>query len=439
VRENQRDVGLVRAVGPWALAASTVNIVIGAGIFLVPGQIAACIGPYAPLAYLACAVVIGAVTICFAEGGSRVPTSGGPVGCIDAAFGPLCGYIAGALMWVGDALACGSVAAALADAIASLAPHTWTTAVRVGSVIATIAGIALVNVGGVQRGTRLINAMTIAKLVPLAVFVIVGAGAVQGAHLLQGNASRGADVGRALILAVFAFTGMEVSLNASGEVAQPARTIPRALAIAMTSVTLLYIAVQVVAQGILGTALAQSSVPLADAMARINPGLRALMLFGAAMSMFGWLASDLLGSPRMLFALGRDGTLPRILGRLHPRTHAPYVAILAYATIAMALALSGTFVELAVLSTLTSAALYIGGSAAAWTLARRGVALAGTPLNFRWLTLAALIGSGGMLLMIALASRTEILGLLGLMAVAAVTYLVLARLRSSASVLQRIP
>jgi amino acid transporter len=86
---TSRDEGLVRKVGPWGLAASIVSIVVGAGIFAVPGALAKAVGPYAPLAFLACGLAIGAVAICFAEGGSRMPTSGGVYGYIESAFGPL--------------------------------------------------------------------------------------------------------------------------------------------------------------------------------------------------------------------------------------------------------------------------------------------------------------------------------------------------------------
>jgi APA family basic amino acid/polyamine antiporter len=104
---TSRDDGLVRKVGPWGLAASVVGIVVGAGIFAVPGALAAAVGPYAPFAFLVCGLAIGAVAICFAEGGSRMPTSGGVYGYIEAAFGPLTGYVAGMLLLVGDVLACG--------------------------------------------------------------------------------------------------------------------------------------------------------------------------------------------------------------------------------------------------------------------------------------------------------------------------------------------
>jgi amino acid transporter len=221
---------------------------------------------------------------------------------------------------------------------------------------------------------------------------------------------------------------MEASLCASGEVMQPNRTIPRALTIAVLSTTVLYIAIQLIAQGILGPSLANSKVPLADAMAHIHPALRVVMFAGTAFSMVGWLSSDMLGSPRQLFAFARDGLLPRVLGKLHPRSHAPYAAILCYSAIAIVLALTGTFAELVVLSTLASAALYIAGCAASWVLARRGVALSGPPLNFRFLGVAAVIGISSMLSLIALGSHQEIVGLASLIAASVLLYLIQARI-----------
>jgi hypothetical protein len=103
------------------------------------------------------------------------------------------------------------------------------------------------------------------------------------------------------------------------------------------------------------------------------------------------------------------------------------VAILCYSTIAIVLALTGTFAELVVLSTLAIAALYTAGCAASWVLARRGVALSGAPLNFRFLGVAAVVGISGMLALIALGSRQEIIGLAMLIGVSILLYLVQAR------------
>ena len=425
--ENRRDEGLMHAVGPWGLAAAIVNAVVGAGIFAVPASLAGSVGPYAPIAFLVCALVIGSIAICFAEGGSRVPTSGGAYGYIETAFGPLAGYVSGTLLWFSDLLACGGIAAALGDVAASLVAPEWRSVVRTVVVVTSIAGVAAVNLRGVAHGARLVMVAAIVKLIPLVVFVLAGLSAIDSANFSSSSPVATHEIGRALILALFTFTGMEVSLCASGEVTQPSRTIPRAIGIAMLSLTLVYVAIQVVAQGILGPALAQSSAPLADAMARISPALRVLMLIGAAVSMLGWIGSDILSTPRVLFAFARDGLMPRALGRVHARTSAPHVAVLSYAFVAIVLALTGTFAELAVLATLLVAVPYVGGCAAAWRLSKRGVALAGAPLNFRFLGAAATVGIVSMIALVALAAPMEILGLVASIVIAAVIYLVQTR------------
>lgn len=433
---SQRDAGLSRTLGPWSLAANIISMIIGAGIFVVPGALAASMGAYAPLAFLGGGIAIGAVALCFAEGGSRIPTSGGAYGYIEAALGPLAGYVAGTLLWLGDALACGSVAAALADTVVTFLPPQVKLAAHAMVIVCVIGAIAFVNRRGVAQGARLINVATILKLVPLLALVIAGAWAIRGANFAAPVKLDVHATGRGLILAFFALTGMEASLCVSGEVRDPSRTIPRALAIAIGSSVVLYSAIQVVAQGVLGASLSRSTAPLVDAMAHISPSLRALMLAGVAVAMLGWLSSDSLSSPRVLFAFGRDGLLPRALGRVHPRTHAPRTAIVCYATITAAMALLGNFAELAVLATLASAALYIGGCAAAWRLARQGVAEAGAPLNSRWLPAAAAVGIASMTAMIALASRPEIIGLFSLIAASTAVYVLQARLRRAKQLLE---
>ena len=175
MRASQRDTGLLRAVGPVALAASLICQTVGATIFVLPSVLALNVGAYAPLAILGCGLAMGMVAICFAEGGSRVPTSGGAFGYIEAAFGPLAGYVAGTLLWVGNVLACGGVSAALGDVIASLAPPPLAAPVRAAVILAALGSIAAVNTRGVARGAGLIKAATLVKLLPLAIFLAVGA------------------------------------------------------------------------------------------------------------------------------------------------------------------------------------------------------------------------------------------------------------------------
>src|SRR3984957_6268937 len=267
MKATVRDDGLVRKVGPWGLAASIIGIVVGAGIFTVPAALAAAVGSYAPMAFLVCGLVIGAVAICFAEGGSRIPTSGGAYGYVTAAFGPLAGYIAGALLLVGDVLACGGITAALADLCAGIAPKALESSVHATAIVVVIGCVTLINVSGVARAARFVSVTTALKLIPLGIFVVVGCTEIGHPYPVQFQQPAMEGGGRALIFALFAFIGMESPLTASGEVAQPPRNIPLALGVAMASVTLIYIAVQVIAQGILGAQLAHSSAPLAGALA----------------------------------------------------------------------------------------------------------------------------------------------------------------------------
>lgn len=418
-----RDRGLLRAVGSFGLAANITNIVIGAGIFVLPAAMAREVGPAAPLAYLACALAMGAVALCFAEAGSRVPTSGGPYGYAEAAFGPFWGFVTGALVWLGAVLAAGGITSALAEAIGELLPAMAGDVPRTIFIVAILALFAWVNIRGVEPGARLVGVVTVAKLLPLLAVLVVGAMLIDDDNVALPAQPTSDGFGRAMILAIFAFSGMETALGVSGEVRDPSRTVPRALLGAMAFVALLYVSIQLVAQGVLGAALAASSAPLADTLAQASPELRALVLVGTAVSMLGWLAGDMLSAPRLLFAFARDGFLPARLAALNPRTHAPSAAILIHGAIAVALAVTGTFVQLAILATLASAGVYLIGCAAALVLQRRGVATAGTPLDSKANGFAAIIGIASMAWIILQATQPEALGLLATMVLLTLIFL----------------
>jgi amino acid transporter len=424
---GNRDAGLVRVVGPITLAASMISIVVGAGIFVVPAQLSQTMGSLAPLATLGCALVVGAVGLCMAESGTRVPSSGGVYAFVEAAFGRCAGYVGGLLFCLSNVLACAAVSSALGDSVATVVPSSIKQLAHVIVVMGTVGIISAINIAGVGLGSRLVTLVTVLKLLPLMLFIGVGAFALHGRNFAAPATISPAVVAHTLLFALFAFQGFETSLCVSGEVQEPARTIPRAVLLALSAVTLLYIGIQIVAQGILGPTLGHSNVPLADAMGEIDPVLRVVMLAGAAVSMFGWITADLLSSPRILFAFARDGLLPRALGRLNNR-HAPHVAIVGYALLAIGLALSGTFAQLAAPATLVMAVLYVAACAASWKLARNGIAQTGAPLGFKWIGAAASIGSIGMLALIVLAPRKEIVGLLILTGLALFAYVLQTRL-----------
>ena len=376
------DAALLRALGTWALAASIVNVTVGGGIFRLPAVVAGGLGPAAPLAYLVCALVMGLIVICFAEAGSRVSLTGGPYAYVEVAFGAFVGFLAGVLLWLVGTLALAAVSTIFADAVGSLVPALGGPAGRALLLVAVFLVLSWVNVRGVRQGTRLNAVATVAKLLPLLLLVLAGAVAVRAENFTLAAVPRAGDVARTSIVLIFAFAGLESALVPSGEVKDPSRTVPRALFLAMAGITLLYVALQVVSQGVLGPGLATATTPLADAAGvALGPWGRTLLLIGAVVSMFGYVSGMTLAIPRALFAFGRDGFLPRQLAAVHPRFHTPHVAIVVQSFVVCALAVTGTFERLAILANVALLILYAACCAAAWELRRRDVRAGGVPLR----------------------------------------------------------
>ncbi len=423
--ESSRDAGLARHIGPVALGAAVMNGVIGAGIFSLPSAMAQAAGALAALAYIVCAVAMSFVVVCFAEAGSRLPTSGGVYGTVAFAFGPMAGFVCGILTWMASVLACGGIAGALASTLGTMVPALATGLGRAAVILGALGVIAAVNLRGVREAAWFVSGATLVKLVPLVLFVGVGlwvwlAGSVSPGPELHAAPLSG--LAEAVILGVFAFSGMETPLSASGEVANGHRTVPLALFGSMGLVLVLYVAIQLVAQHLLGAGLAGQAAPLAAAAGRVAPVFRLVLVAGAALSMLGWLGSDVLGAPRILFAFARDGLLPRALGRASPTTRAPDVAIMVHVAIAAGLALSGSFTGLVVASTLNTAGLYFLGCGAAWVLHRRGTRMAGEPVDFAMLPIAALAGMIAMVALVCVAPWDEIAGFAAVIAASLALY-----------------
>ncbi len=425
----------MRGIGLLGLAANVVNGVVGVSIFTLPAAVALECGGAAPMAYLACAVIMAGVTACFAEAGSRVPTSGGAYGTVEAAFGPAAGFVTGMLLVVSDVLASGGVAAAIADLAGSVVPVLGVGFGRTGVMLAIYAALSWANLVGVRTTARLIAGATALKLAPLALFILLGVLSI-GQVAPDGPPPTPitlAGFGRGLILTMFAFSGMECALGASGEVRDPARTLPRALFLGMVFVLALYLGVQLSAQHLLGTALAQEAAPLAAAAGRMSAPARLVMLAGGGLSMLAWMAGDVLGTSRMVFAMARDGRLPAWLGHLQPRSRVPARAVLVYVAAGFILAMTGSFLELVVLSSLAIVAVYILACAAAWMLRRRDVARAGTPLRVPGLGVAVGVSLLGMAGMIFSASRAEVGGLAALIAGSLGLYEIMRRVKTERS------
>lgn len=364
--------GLVRAVGVFGLAASIFNVTVGGGIFRLPSGAAAAAGTAAPFVYLICAAVMACVVLCFAEAGSRVPLTGGPYAYVEAVFGRYVGFLSGVLLWMLGTTAVAGVSSAFAEGIGTL---IGLPSIRTPLIIVTFLGLALINIRGVKQGTRLIVVLSIAKLLPLLLFVGIGAFFIMPANLVVEQMPAPSSLARAAIILIFAFSGCESALVPSGEVKEPARTVPRALAIAMIGVTLLYLAVHLVAAGLLGGRLATvPTAPLAFAAEQFmgSPG-RMLLLVGASISMLGYVSGMTLAVPRALWKFAQDGLLPPAIGAIHGTYRTPHVAIVVQTSLVGLLAIFNSFEQLAVISNLAALLLYAACAMATLVLRQRGV------------------------------------------------------------------
>jgi len=378
------DHQLIRAIGVPGLTANIVNSTIGAGIFVLPALVAKGLGSAAPVAFICCAVAMVLFVTCFAIAGSRVSLTGGLYAYVEVAFGRYVGFLAGVLYGITALGAVAGVVNVLVNSIAVIAPFLGLGGMRVIVMIAVYGLLVGINVRGVRGGAGAVTVVTLAKLLPLLLFICAGIFFIHPANLTWSAWPSSKAVGDNVILLIFAFVGIEVALIPSGEVKNPARTVPRSAYLALVVTTIIYITIQLVAQGTLGSDLANyKDAPLAEAAAKFLGNIgRTILIAGATISAFGFVTSDILSSPRMIFAFGRDGALPTFFAHVHPRYRSPDVAIITYAVLAFSLSVTGTFEQLAVLSNVAVLLMYLLCCAGCWFLVQRDVRTEGQPFNF---------------------------------------------------------
>src|SRR6266516_1105998 len=408
---------LRRVIGMRGLAAAIFNITVGAAIFVLPAHMAAGLGAAAPLAYLVCAVATALVALCIAEAGSRVPQSGGPYAYVGTALGPYAGFLCGVLLWLGITLAMGAVATVFADAVGGLLPSLSGPLPRAVLLIAVIASLAVVNIRGAALGSHVSSIATIAKIVPLIAFVALGLSHVRAENLALGSLPSLSRLGESGLLLMFAFFGMESALQVSGEVRDAARAVPRAIALAVTGVGVLYIAVQLVAQGILGSALAApatAKAPLAAAAVQFaGPIGSTLILIAMIVSTFGFMTATMLSTPRTLFALAVDGYLPRPLAVVHRAHHTPHGAI----------AITGTYVKLAIMANVAILLVYLACCLAIVRLRQLDAGAADKPFVMPGGRVVPWVAAGLIVALLARATMEAVLLTGGVMAAASLAFL----------------
>jgi APA family basic amino acid/polyamine antiporter len=358
VPANRSAEGLVRAIGRWSLAALIVNCIIGSGVFGLPSAIAALLGRASILAVLIAALAMGVIMACVAEVSSRFTETGGPYLYAREAFGRFMGIQVAWLLWFVRLTAC----AANANLFVTYLGQFWapaTEAISKRIILSLLIGIlAFINFFGVRSGTRASNAFTAAKLGALGLVCVAGALYLMAAHHVippAGTVANGAQWPSAMVLLIFAYGGFEAALVSAGEAKDPRRDMPFGLFTALITCAVIYGTIQWVVVGILPDP-GHSARPLAD-VARIvfgHIGLGSTGAFvvalGALFSTYGYLSGNMLGTPRITFALAERGDFPAWFGLVHPRFRTPYFSIFVFAVLVWVLAVVGTFAGNATLS-----------------------------------------------------------------------------------------
>jgi basic amino acid/polyamine antiporter, APA family len=418
------DDGLVRSLGLPAMTANAVNCIVASGVFVLPAVVAATIGSAWLIAYLICALAIALVFLSLAEAGSRVSETGGTYRYVDIAFGPYAGMLLGAVLLFSGVASSAAVADVFVGTLGEVMPALHDEPARAGVLVAMYIVLILINIRGVRAGAAVVEVVTLAKLAPLVILVVGGLIALRSQHVVVWGHASIRDIGRAALVLFFAFTGIEVALTPSGEVRSPARTMPRAVLLALLVVTALYIGAHYVAEGALGAGLAtDQTAPLAATAAHLfGPKGRVLMLAAALLSTFAYVSGDILASPRILFAFGCDGYLPRGIGTVHARYRTPAVAIVAYGIIACTLAVTGTFKWLVVLASIAALLIYLASCLALLVLRHRNVRTDGQPFIVPGGPIIPLLACVVVVWLLAQASRAEWAAILAVLVAASVVY-----------------
>jgi amino acid transporter len=350
---------LRRELGRWDLTAVGVNQVIGGSVFALAASLAANTGSWSPWMVAGVALVTMLIALSFAEVASRFEGTGGSYLYTRAAFGRFPAFQVGWMMWFTRAASWASVINVLVDALGRYWPVMLGPIARPALMTAIIGAICAINIRGIKQSSAVVNVLTVAKLLPLIVFSIVGIFYVNWAVFAEPASVTTTQLSTASLLVIFAFGGYEVVPVLGGETKDPRRTIPFALIMTIAIVAVITIVTQVVAYGTLPN-VAKTRTPLADSAAMFMGAAGAAMItLGAVFSTSGNNMGQALSGSRSLFALAEQGDLPRWFGYVHPVYRTPVTAIAVTSGVSLVLAVTGSFVTMAAASAISRLIVYV--------------------------------------------------------------------------------
>jgi APA family basic amino acid/polyamine antiporter len=356
---NGKGAQLRRDIGFFGAAFLVLNAMIGAGIFALPGKVAVNAGILSPWLFLAVGVVFLAVVLTFAELASYFRESGGPVLYATHAFGPLAGFGTGWILFLSRMTAFAANANVMAIYLGSLFPWFGDGAGRAAVISVVTLGLTYANILGVRDGVRTMGVFTIFKVLPLILLVLLGLQHVTAGTLIPSASAVIGDLGGTTLLLIYAYVGFESMAVTAGETSEPRRTLPRALMRTVIGTGILYFLIVLVFISVIPADTYADATLVDVGRLLAGPAGAVAITLAAVFSIGGNLAGTMIAAPRLIFALGENRLLPAWFGHIHPKYATPHNSILVMGGLALLMALTGSFVELAVASSLSRMLSYI--------------------------------------------------------------------------------
>ena len=356
---NDKGAQLRRDIGFFGAAFLVLNAMIGAGIFALPGKVAVNAGLLSPWLFLAVGVVFLAVVLTFAELASYFRDSGGPVLYASYAFGPLAGFGTGWVLFLSRMTAFAANANVMAIYLGSLYPWFGEGIGRTTVISIVTLGLTYANILGVKDGVRTMGFFTVLKVLPLILLVLLGLQHVTTGTLIPAASAVIEDLGGTTLLLVYAYVGFETMAVTAGETTEPRRVLPRALIRTVIGTGLLYFLIVLVFISVIPEDTYADATLVDVGRALAGPAGALAITLAAVFSIGGNLAGTMIAAPRLIFSLAENRLLPAWFGNIHPRYATPDHSILVMGGLALAMALTGSFVELAVASSLSRMLSYI--------------------------------------------------------------------------------
>jgi amino acid transporter len=349
---------LNRSISKWAMVLLVINGVIGSGIFGLPKNAFKEIGIWSIAAFLVCAIAVFVIILCFAEVSSRFDKTGGPYLYALSSFGPIPAFLTGWLLLLTRFITYAALINLLVTYLSVFTDWFTLPSARIITIIGLTLFLAYVNHIGVKNSTRVNNFLTIAKLLPLLLFIIVGVFFVTEENYKAVEFPAFGSFSSTVLLLVFAFGGFESVLVNSGEVKDPEKNLPFSLLLAALIIASIYMLVQIVSIGVLPT-LASTEKPLADAsQAMIGKTGAFIITLGAMFSITGTLNAIMLVGSRLPFAFSEENQFPKFFSFIHPKYKTPTWSLLLFMAITIIVSLNYSFISAATISAITRVMIY---------------------------------------------------------------------------------